>query len=289
MVRTMRALLILLVPLLGCEFFSPGNTDPDPLLDGALRCGEGEDVTDWLTGQRVAIDVERGVDFEITLSLSRPNHGGRLLLESEFETIRQLEIWEGSTGRRVIPGQRVDGGTPFLELIALDGQPLLGTATMTCADVAEDCRDLIDNDQDGLVDCADLACAQHPECIEDQEPLEEVVIDCGEQLTPAPPLLQAFDDQVVLYGTRPGGDDAPWWAWWGGAEVAVLPSAAGTLTIAADAGTLVCEGELIEGGVSCQQVAVIDAPLSLEVGSLPVWIEPAGASLSTLSLSLDCD
>ena len=284
----MRLLPLLFLPLLACDFFTPGSGTPaDEVVDGVLRCGTTEDVTGFLTGDRLPIEVASTQAFELTLDFDDPTHSGRVRVSSDFGVDRLLEVWIGDA--RLIPASRVDGGDAELELIALNSGTVSGTITMACPDPSEDCNNIADDDGDGLIDCADPSCAQEPRCVQEQADLEVIELSCGDDLEIAPPAIGTFDEQRVLYAF---GDDAVQWHFYGGAEIVLTSTdGPGTVVVEAGSGGLACSGELEATGVQCATAAMLTAGVeaTFAAAQLPLWLEPDDAGWTSVRARLDCD
>jgi hypothetical protein len=286
-------LVLLIFATVGCEFWNP--PDPPDLHneDGVLRCGDVEILTGYSSGQTLDVDIATGIGVELRLDLSDPSHSARLAVLSGGGLDRLLEIWDSVTGERLISGTRSIGEDLTLELIATNAQLLSGTVSVTCQSTGEVCFNLGDDDGDGAVDCADISCARSPGCVNGQEDLETVVLECSDTLQPlTPPVLSAISDQRTLYATSPGGDAGPAQEFWGGAEIAIYEAeAAGTIEIQTETDALVC------AGLYDPQVVLCPTPIRLAAGEstllstddLPLWLEPVGPRFEAISVRLDCD
>ena len=285
--------ILFVLPLLGCEFWITPDPEPlDPNQDALVECGDDEIVDGYPAGSGLRVEAARGVGVELLTDFDNEFDGARLAIQSGSQLRRVLEIWDPARDRRVIPATIASGDDLVLELIQPEGGPAAGVVSMRCADPGEVCFNLADDDGDGLVDCADVACARDPGCLDDQEDLEQVPLSCSDGVAPLDlPVLAAIDDQRTVYATSPGGGDQPPQEFWGGAEIVLQADGQeGTLTLQFDSAGLVCEGQPSPEVVLCVDPVRVEAgdELTIEFGARDVWLEPLGASWTGVRAGLDC-
>ena len=285
-------LLLILLPLLAaCE--SEGEPEPLPEEDGIIACGGTESLEGLTTGDEIAVSAEAGKSllFEVAVTPA-DGHGLRLRAESASGWRRVTEIWTAAADRRLIPATAGAGEELFLEVIVPSEETLAGSVELVCDDVPEVCYDLTDNDGDGAVDCADVACARDQRCGENQEDFQPVELECTDGWVAVDlDVLDRLSDQRALYETRPAGDGAPWQTFWGGGEVVLLaPVEPGSVAARVGGAGMLCLGDVQEAGVVCREVRSLSDgdEVSLQPGELPAWFEPDGSNWASFDVRLDC-
>ncbi len=287
------ASILFVLPLLGCEFWrTPEPEPPDPNRDALLECGDDEIVDGYPAGSGLAVEAARGVGVELLTDFDNEFDGARLAIQSGSQLRRVLEVWDPARDRRVMPATVNEGDELVLELIQPEGGNAAGTVSMRCADPGELCFNLADDDGDGRTDCADLACARDPGCVDDQEDLEEVVATCTDGLESlTPPTLSTIDDQRTLYATSPGGGEQPPQEFWGGAELVLRAEGdIGSMTLQFDSAGLVCAGQPSPDVVLCIDPIRVEAgdEVTLDFGERDVWLEPLDLAWAGVRVGLDC-
>ena len=285
-------LLLIALPLLAaCP--SEEEEEPRPEEDGVIACGGTESLEGLSTGDEVRVSAEPGgaMLFEVSVG-EADGHGLRLRAEAASGWRRVTEIWTAAGDRRLIPATARAGESLFLEVIVPIGESLTGSVELICDDVPEVCFDLADNDGDGAVDCADIACARDDRCSENQEDFQPIEPECSEDWVEVElDVLDRLSDQRTLYETRPAGEGAPWQSFWGGGEVVILPPLdAGSVSARANGSGMLCLGEVRGEVVVCREVrSVVDGEaISLQPGELPAWFEPDSSGWAAFDWRLDC-
>ncbi len=285
-----KLILLSTLCLSGCQFFiTPPQPEPDPATDGVLSCGEMMSVDGVEPGSSVPLDLPVGSSLEVLLEFDEPNQLARLRTESESTLERALPVFDPVQGIEIIPGFRAQGESLDLELLGAGEAGFLGSISMRCFNPGEICFNLSDDDNDGLIDCADIHCAREPRCADDQNNLEEIQLDCSEtpqQLEPA--TLRSFDDQRTLY-LQEGRTSHEFW---GGAELVLeQPLQPGTIELSFGEAGMACSGSPEGQSISCSLYTEIEAGevYSFTSDQLPLYLEPLAPSWIDIRAQLVCD
>ena len=279
--------LPLLALLAGCEFFV--TPPPDPALDGALSCGEAQPLDGMTGADDLPIDADGPIGLTIATDFDDPDVAGVLEVRRDDGAVNLAEFRDPTTGGTALTTSLAAGDTARVELFVPGGGAIAGTLRLECP-AAEVCWDLADNNGDGRTDCADPLCAREPDCAVDQRLLATASIDCGGFVPIEAPVLRPIDAQRTLYTTFPLGQSLPFESFWGGAEIALTGSPAGsTVTVRATNGGMVCPGTessatvLCEGALSLSPGAEISVP-----GGGTLFLEPLGLAWEGLEVRVDC-
>ncbi|MCO4770454.1 MAG: hypothetical protein KDA24_10535 [Deltaproteobacteria bacterium] len=285
-----RAPLFAAVALLltGCDFFA---TPPDQ--DGLLSCDEEQPLSLLTSADDLDVDAGSEVGLRIVTAFGDPDMAAVLRIDGPDVADHIGEFWDPSVGQTMLTGTIEVGQSGSVELFRPGGGAMSGSLTLTCG-APEVCWNLIDDDGDGRVDCADPLCARVPDCEDAQEPLETETPLCSTDFVPLDvPVLRAIDDQRTLYETSPlGAGVQPTLAFWGGAEVMIpsLPPTAIRAIVRVGGGGMLCEGTPDGPAVSCDRV--VDLADGDEVEFMPsdvVWLEPVAAAWESLEVHVICE
>ena len=289
-------LTLMAFSLTGCGFFLPPDEPPTPSTGTqTMLCGETRSVDGLSGADAIPLDIPLLSNFEILPDFEPEELGMRLTHVTESSIERSLELWDPYRNLRLIPGIRDVEGDLNLELLGTTSL-FGGSITLNCDQPAENCFNLVDDDGDGFVDCADLNCAQNESCQTDQTDFETLHLPCSEEPLEVSTSLAATDDQHTLYQTYPGGGDQPELEFWGGAEVVIrsVDTELTNIDITLNNPALVCialdDTALDAEVVVCEDWGWFEAgdSLTADPTELPIFIEPLGSGFDSLSLSVDC-
>lgn len=289
------ALLALLLGASGCAFFVPPDEPPPPDdPTDPLSCGETRDVTGLSGADSIPLVVGLQTNYELIPNFEDPSLGMRLTIETDTAIERSLELWDSERDLRLIPGSHSSEAELTLELLGTSSL-FEGTIALECSQPDENCFNLTDDDGDGRVDCADLSCAWHPGCVEDQQDLEAIDLVCGDNPIEVTPTVGSTDKQRTLYRIHPGGLDQPGLGFWGGAELVIrsVDPAAVNIEMTLGSAGLVCIGPDNEDpdaeSVECEDWATFEAGVvGADPTEMPIFLEPLGERWESLSISVDC-
>ena len=280
-----RALAFVAVALLaGCDFFAP--PPPDPSDDGLLSCDEVQPLDGLTSADELDIDAANA-GLRIVTRFDAPGLAAVLRVDGDDVAEHLGSFVDGGTGEDVLTGTLEAGQRGKVELFAPGGGAMSGSLSLTCA-APEVCWNLIDDDGDGRVDCADPLCARVADCEDAQEPLETEQPGCSASFAPVDaPVLRAIDDQQTLYLTGPNQLE-----FWGGAEVVfdALPIDATEATLRVGGAGMLCIGTAGDGSVSCDRVVTLaDGDEASWLPGEVAWLEPSAPVWESIEVQVDCE
>ena len=280
----------------GCAFFLPPDEPPTPPTGTeTLVCGETRSVDGLSGSDAIPLDVPLLTNFEVLADFEPVDLGMRLSRVTDTAIERSLELWDPYRSQRLIAGTHDVEAELTLELLGTSSL-FTGSVTLNCDQPSENCFNLVDDDGDGFVDCADLHCSQSAGCQTDQADFEVVDLTCTEELLELSTSLGSTDDQHTLYRTYPGGLDQPGLEFWGGAEI-VIRSADPDVTnivISVNNSVLACVGvddTPVDAEVTpCEDWEWFEAGESFTADptEMPLFIEPLGTGLDNLTVAVEC-